>query len=243
MVRRVSDRPEPAPYSCEMRKHMIAILAATALLSSCGGTTATDTKKPNASGGDKPSVEVIASGFGQSDQYVQAIVIVTTDSKASVGESATASVNFLDGDGEILGTEEQVEGFKWVGQELVLPVWLDLSDNAKAKVASIAVSTKISDYGSAEQPASPLAPIEAKSIKKNEYGASTAAFEFTNSGDEDLSSPRIGIVCYDAAGKIVGGSSEYPDLVAAGKTVRIDSDVTVSDIPASCKAFPSYDVS
>ena len=78
---------------------------------------------------------------------------------------------------------------------------------------------------------------------KNEYGASTAVFEFTNSSDEDLSSPRIGIVCYDAAGKIVGGSSEYPDLVAAGKTVRIDSDVTVSGIPASCKAFPSYDVS
>ena len=156
------------PYGCGMRKHLIAMLSATALLSSCGGTTATDTKKPNAGGGDKPSVKVVASGVGQSDQYVQAIVIVTTDSKASVGESATASVNFLDEGGEILGTEEQVEGFKWVGQELVLPVWLDLSDNAKAKVASIEVSTKISDYGSAEQPVSPLAPIEAKSIKKNE---------------------------------------------------------------------------
>ena len=240
---RFSDGPEVALYCCEMRRHMIVIVAATALLAACGGTTTTDSKKPNAGGGDKPSVKVVASGFGQSDQYVQAIVIVTTDSKASVGESATASVNFLDGSGAILGTEDQVEGFKWVGQQLVLPVWLDLSDNAKAKVASIEVSTKISDYGSAEQPASPLDPIEAKSIKKTEYGASTAVFGFTNSSNKDLSSPRIGIVCYDKVGKIVGGSSEFPDLVAAGKTIRIDSDVTVSGTPASCEAFPSYDVS
>lgn len=222
------------------------MLAVAALLSACGTTTATDDEKPTTGGGGgekKPSLKVVASGFGQSDQYVQAMVIVTTHSKASVGEFATASVNFLDAGGEILGTEEQVEDFKWIGQELVLPVWLDLSENSKAKVASIEVSTKISNYGSAEQPASPLAPVEAKSITKNEYGAPTAVFEFTNPKDEELSSPRIGIVCYDAAGKIVGGSSEYPELVAAGKTVRIDSDVTVSGTPASCKAFPSYDVS
>lgn len=226
-----------------MRTHRIAVLGAFALASACGGTTESDDKKSTGGGDDQPAVKVVASGFGQSDQYVQAIVIVTTDSEASIGESATASVNFLDAGGEILGTEEQVEGFKWVGQELVLPVWLDLSDNAKAKVASIEVSTKITDYGSAEQPAAPLAPIKSKSVQKNEYGSRTAVFEFTNSSDEDLSSPRVGVVCYDAAGKIVGGASEYPDLVAAGKTIRIDSDVTVSGTPSSCKAFPSYDVS
>ena len=56
-----------------------------------------------------------------------AIVIVTTETKESVGEFVTAWVNFLDPAETILKTEEQVESFAWVNQRVVLPVWLDLS--------------------------------------------------------------------------------------------------------------------
>ena len=48
------------------------------------------------------------------------------------------------------------------------------------------------------------------------------------------------MVCYDADQTIIGGTSEYPSLVAAGKAVRIDADVVTSGVPASCIAYPNY---
>jgi hypothetical protein len=48
------------------------------------------------------------------------------------------------------------------------------------------------------------------------------------------------VVCYDPAGAIIGGGSDFPGLPGAGKTIRIDPKVTTTGKPAHCKAFPSY---
>jgi hypothetical protein len=213
-------------------------------LSACGGTSI-DSSADGSDEGDtdsKPTVKIVSTGFGQSDMYVQGIAIVTTDDEAAVGEYATVSMNFLDADGEILGTEEQVETFAWAGQELVLPLFLDLSENPKADVDSVEASVSLSDYGSSQDPLTPLDTIESKSIGKGEYGDTTATFEFTNTTKEDLEDLRIGIVCLDEADKIIGGASEYPELVASGKTIRLDVAVTTSGTPARCAAYPNYEV-
>lgn len=186
-------------------------------------------------------MEIVASGFGQSGEYTQGIVVVTTDDEAAIGESVTVAVNFLDADGQIIATEEQVESFSWVGQELVLPVWLDQSPS-KTKVASIEPSVSLSDYGSEEAKA-PLPVLDATEIKKAEYGDGfTASFGFTNETQSDLKDLRVGIACYNAANNIIGGTSDYPELASAGKTIRIDADVMVSGKPATCKAFVNYGV-
>lgn len=230
-----------------MRSTTAATAAAlTLLLAGCGsaasdsGSDSGDTKKGDSKG--KPAVELVASGFGQSDEYVQGIAVVTTDDEAAIGESVTVSMNFLAEDGSILGTEEQVEGFNWVGQELVLPVWLDLSENPKANVTKIETSVSISDYGSADDPQEALEAVPSTKVAKGEYGEVVATFELSNKGSDDLTDPRIGVVCYDSAKKIIGGSSEYPSLVAAGKTIRLDVDVTTTGTPANCMAYPNYDV-
>jgi hypothetical protein len=213
-------------------------------ISGCGGASI-DSSAGGSDAGDadsKPTVKIVSTGFGQSGEYVQGIAIVTTDDEAAVGEYATVSMNFLDADGEILGTEEQVETFAWSGQELVLPVFLDLSGNPKADVASVEASVSLSDYGSSQDPLPPLDTIESKSIGKGEYGDTTAVFEFTNTTREDLEDLRIGIVCRDQADKIIGGASEYPELVEAGKTIRLDVSVTTTGTPATCRAYPNYEV-
>ena len=205
-----------------------------------GGSVA---KSDSSSNDSKPSVKLIAQGFGQSDEYATGIAIVTTDSKASVGESVTVSANLMDANGQILATEEQVEQFNWVGQQLVLPISFDLSNQPHAKATKIEASASISDYGSGSEAKAPLPTLNAAQVKKGEYGGWTATFAFQNTTSSALKDMRVGIACYNKAGSINGGSSEYPSLAPAGATIRIDSDVTTSGMPATCKAFPNYDVS
>ena len=244
----------PAMRSCLPSHWLAGVVAALLLLSACGSSedSSASSEAAGSDGGsqnaasegtdEKPRVEIVSSGFGQSEYSVEGIVVVTTDSEAALGEFVTVSVNFLDAAGQILATEEQVESLNWVGQELVLPVTpYDIADNAK--VASIEPSASLSDYGMTEPAEAPLPVLEATAIKKGEFGGFTASFGFTNETDVDLENLRVGVVCYDAAGKIMGGTSTYPELAPAGKTIRIDADPTVATKPASCKAFMNYDVS
>jgi hypothetical protein len=200
-------------------------------------------KSDSSSDDSKPSVKLVAQGFGQSDEYPTGIAIVTTNSKASIGESVTVSANLMDAKGQILATEEQIEQFNWTGQELVLPISFDLSNQPHARATKIEASASISDYGMRGEEKAPLPTLNSAEVKMGEYGGRTASFAFKNTTKDALKGIRVGIVCYNKAGSIIGGSSEYPSLAAPGATIRIDSDVTTSGMPANCKAFPNYDVS
>lgn len=189
----------------------------------------------------KPTVTLVDSGYGQSESVVQAIVIVTNDSEAAIGESVTVSVNFLDADGKIVATEEQVESFNWVGQQLVLPV-THFAESESVRVTSIEPSVSLSAYGVTHPAMDPLPVLKASEIKKAEFGGYTASFAFTNETNSDLKDLRVGVACYDKANHIIGGTSEYPSLAPAGKTIRIEADPIVPGKPASCKAFVNYDV-
>jgi len=188
----------------------------------------------------KPATpEIVRSGFGQSGQYVQAIVVLKNSDEASVGEFAEVSVNFKDASGELVATETQTETFSWVGQELVLPVWLDLADQPKVDIASIEPTVTISDYGSSADAAQPLDAVEASDIREK-YGTPTAKFVLKNTTSEPMKDLRVGVVCENAAGEIVGGSSEYPELVPPNGEIVADVSVTVSSMPSRCTAFPNY---
>lgn len=188
---------------------------------------------------EEPTVEIVDSGFGQGERTAQAIVIATNSSEAAVGEFVTVSVNFLDAEGGIIATEEQVEVFEWVGQELVLPVWLGSTATVDATVASVEPSVAISDYGGENSSNAPLPILEATEVTQG--GSSyTASFEFTNETAADIENLRVGVVCYDATGQINGGGSDYPNLAPAGGTIAFDASVTVSGQPDSCKAHLNY---
>lgn len=228
---------------------VVPALVLVSLLSACGGGGVKDVGTVGSDGGDKnatsgskggtPTAEVIDFGLAQSSYTTEAIVLATTNSEAAIGEFATVTVNFLDAGGKILATESQVESFNWVGQQLVFPVTpTDLDDNVK--VASIEPSISFSDYGMAEPSKPPMPVLDATEIKKGEFSDYTVAFGFTNDTDADLKDLRIGVVCYDPAKKIIGGTSTYPDVAPAGKTIRIEADPTVSEKPASCKGFVNY---
>lgn len=211
---------------------------AALLLSGCGSSG-----KPASSGSDTatPSVKLVASGFGQQGQYVQGIAIVTSDNPATAGHGVTATANFMDAAGNIIATENQVETISWPNQQLVLPIWLDLTSKPDTKVASIDVSVSVNDYPTEARDLAPLPVLDASEVRPGPYGGYEAAFMFTNNTTEDLKDLRVGVVCYSAAGEIIGGSSEYPSLAPAGKSIRIATSILkVSGEPKTCKAFPNY---
>lgn len=214
------------------------------MLTACGESA--DDPGGSADGGaatpDSPAaVELVATGFGQQDGYVQGIAVVTSEDENAVGEFVTVSMNFLDSSGGILGTGDQVESMAWAGQELVLPVWFDLSSTPGAEVAEVDASVSISDYGMTRQVVDPIEPVASREIRANQYGGTTAVFELTNPSGADMNNARVGIVCYDQDEKINGGASDYPSLIAAGQTVLVEADVTTSGVPERCVAHTSYE--
>lgn len=115
------------------------------------------------------------------------------------------------------GSEEQVESLRWIDQKLVLPVRLEPSPAGPERQAGCR-----GDLG-----VQPLGDLEVSS-------------ELVNPLDTDLENVRVGIVCYDAAGQIIGGKAEFPALIAAGTSVPLESDVVTSGTPADCVAHPNY---
>lgn len=220
------------------------VVSAALVLSGCG-------ESADAPGGsadraaeapDSPAtVELVATGFGQQDGYVQGIAVVTSNDENAVGEFVTVSMNFLDSSGGIVGTSEQVESMAWLGQELVLPVWLDLSGAPGTEVAEVDASVSVSDYGMAKEEVDPIEPVDSRDIRADQFGGTTAIFELTNPSGTDMRNARVGIVCYDQDEKINGGASDYPSLIAAGQTVLVEADVKTSGVPARCAAHTSYE--
>ncbi len=182
---------------------------------------------------------MVDSGLGQDSNAAMAMIVVTNDNPASVGEFVTASVNFLDEQGRIIATKEQVEMFSWEGQELVLPVQLYLPEFPGVTVAAIDPVVTISNYGSSGRAEEPLPVLETDEIRSNTWGEVATSFMFTNETEKDLNSMRVGVVCYDDAGQINGGTSTYPNA-PAGRTIRIDVEVPTAVDARSCKAFLNY---
>jgi len=227
------------------RAALTAVAATTGLLlTGCGGASeadskATDSATAGAAQGateeeNSGGVEVVETGFGQREEYVQGIAVVTAE---PVGEFVTVSMNFLDDSGQIVATEEQVESVSRVGQQLVLPVWLSL-DDSKTKVASVEATASISDYGTSGEDYPDLGTYETSEIAKDGY---TAKFRLTNPTDETVESARIGVVCYNDRGDVIGGGSDYPELWPAGGEIVVDASITTTGKPAKCVAHARHE--
>lgn len=237
-----------------MRITLFAAAAATALLLSACGSSSTGTDatadggakitSQKKEGDSKPAVEIIDTAHTQNDEYVTGVVLVRANSDDAVGKFVTVSYNVLDGDGQILATEEQIESFSWKGQDIGFPIFVSLDATPGAKAASIdPVVTIDADSFGASDPKEPLPVLKATSIVKEEYGDGfTASFGFTNSSEENLESMRVSGVCFNKAGKVIGGETTYPDA-AAGRTIRIDVEsiaMVGGAKPHACKAYLNY---
>ncbi|MGW0631780.1 hypothetical protein [Streptomyces sp. NPDC002758] len=183
---------------------------------------------------DKPGGELIASGFGQQDEYVWVTSLVRNKSR-QVGQTVTVQFNVLDSHNKIIASESQVENFSQPDQLLVVGTQIDVKSHEK--VAKIAATLLVEDEGTFSDKPFPKIPTSAVRVSKGEYGDTTGTFEISNPTTAPLKDARVGVICYDAHHNVIGGSSEYPDLVPPSGKIRIESTLNIRSAPAKCDAY------
>lgn len=213
-------------------------IAAALALSGCGGGSAVE----QSSGKPAPAVSTSAptelgtlkeSGFGQHDEYVWVTALVHNNSKY-VGQTVTVNFNVLDQAGEILKSESQVEAFDRPEADHIIGTQVSLNPGEKA--AKVEATLDVAAEGTFSDKPFPTLPTTDVSLTK-EFGTHKASFVLSNTLGQPLKSPRINVLCRDAAAKIVGGGSTYPDLVPAGGKSKVEANLLVSGTPKSCEAF------
>lgn len=235
-----------------MRSLISAIVLLFALTACGGGGDTNDDSSTNAPATSKPSgaanegesddeakVSVLEAGFAQDlgSQYAKAAAVVQSEGGGANGYFIVVSMNFLDKSGATIVTEQQTESISWDDQKLIVPVFTDLGSE-DAKVASVEATVTVSNSGATT--GTPLTdPVVAKPTR-GEFGGTAVKVTYSNPTDEDLTDARAGVLCRNKAGDIIGGESNYPDVVPAGQEIVQSVDITTSEPAASCEATLNY---
>ena len=191
----------------------------------------TGNASPSAAGPTKAAGSLVSSGFGQKDEYAWVTALVHNDSN-KVGQTVTVEFNAKDAAGTLVKSASQVESFSRVGQDLAVGTQIDVAKDVK--IATVEATLLIEDKGAFSS--KPFPEMKTTPVTVVSDG-STANFELSNPTDQPVQSPRLGIICYDAANAIIGGGSDFPQLVPTSGKVAVEASILTSGTPASCKVF------
>lgn len=229
-----------------MRARVVALgVVAIALLGTgCAGEKdVVEQKTGNAASGSsasssavptKASGSLVSSGFGQKDGYVWVTSLVHNDSD-KVGQTVTVQFNAKDATGKLVKSTSQVETFTRVNQDIAVGTQIDVQKDVK--IATVEATLLIEDRGAFSREPFPEMPTTPVTVVADPYGGSTATFELTNPTGQPVKSPRLGIICYDAANTIIGGGVDFPELVPPSGKVAVEAHLLTSSVPATCRAF------
>jgi len=229
-----------------MRARVVALsIVAIALLGTgCAGeNNIVEQKTGNAASGNsasssavptKASGSLVSSGFGQKDGYVWVTSLVHNDSD-KVGQTVTVQFNAKDAAGKLVKSTSQVETFTRVNQDIAVGTQIDVQNDVK--IATVEATLLIEDRGTFSREPFPEMPMTPVTVVADPYGGSTANFELTNPTGQPVKSPRLGIICFDAANTIIGGGVDFPELVPPSGKVAVEAHLLTSSVPASCRAF------
>jgi hypothetical protein len=218
---------------------LFSVLVAVAV-AGCGSSEST-TKQTSTGAAGAPAEADMASntrhtveksGFGADGEYAWVAALVRNDSDKS-GATVVANFNLLDQAGQIITSGSQTESFSYPGEQLAIGTQVTLPENAKPTRVDVTVNVEYPGIGptTAEQPLK----FDTAQITKDQYGDYFhVAATVTNPTAETITTARVGILCYNAAGDIIGGNSAYPELIPPNGRTKVDSTVITTGEPASC---------
>ena len=223
-----------------MRPVLIASTAALLALTGCAegdqqGGDASPPPAATATSAPKELGTITASGFGQAGEYVWATALVHNNSDY-VGQSVTVSFNVLDANGEILGTESQVESFVRPGADHVIGTQVALEPGQKAAKVEAAIDVQ-ADGTFSDQPFPDMPVTNMKIAAGDAKGYPKVTFVVSNPLTVPVKDSRIQVACTDAAGALIGGGSDYPELIPASGKIKVDAHVIASATPKDCTVF------
>ena len=122
------------------------------------------------------------------------------------------------------------------GQVLIVPVVQNIEGGAEVASVEVTAEATFEDRDASREDRPALPTSRTSDVVKDRYGDWAATFELTNDRDVPLTSLRLGVLCRDAAGVIIGGSNESVETLAAGGTTSLVAHPDVSARPATCEA-------
>lgn len=179
---------------------------------------------------------LIDSGFGAQHGYAWTIARVRNDDDHA-GQTVTVNFNLRDQAGALVASGSQVSHFSWPGQ--VLPVATQIEVPKGVQAETVEATVLVEDEGTFDDETSDDWGTFAGTIYMPEYSESYGArFEVKNPTDEPLEGSSFQVVCTNKAGEIIGGSSEYPQLIPASGSVLVDvSSLYTVKKPAECTGY------
>lgn len=226
------------------RKLAVCVVAIGLLASGCGaekdiveqktGNAVPSSSASRSAVPTKASGSLVSSGFGQKGEYVWVTSLVHNDSD-KVGQTVTVQFNAKDAAGTLVKSTSQVETFTRVNHDLAVGTQIDVPKDVK--IATVEATLLIEDRGTFSGEPFPEMNTTPVSVVADPYGGSTANFELTNPTDQPVKSPRLGIICYDAANKIIGGGVDFPELVPPSGKIAVEAHILTSTVPTTCRAF------
>lgn len=220
-----------------------AVLAVSCLLLVGCSAESSDGKSGVSSGGSTPATSstmpaapselgtIKESGYGQRGEYVWVAAVVHNNS-TYVGQTVTVVFNLLDDKGNLIATESQVESFSRPQGDHIIGTQSDVEPGQR--VARIEATLSVKAEGTFSDEPFPEVPVTNYRLSDN---STTATFEVANPMAQAIEDPRIGVLCRDAGGKIIGGGSTYPELIPANGRILAEASVLVSAPPARCEAL------
>jgi hypothetical protein len=219
----------------QLFRSVVPIFIVVPLVAACGASV---THNP-ASGGDSSSSSpaptaagIEQSGFGGSGGYLW---VTSTVHHVPVGQFATVSFNLYGADGTLLATESQTEQAVNPGARITLGTQVTAPQGQP--VARIEPTLKVSEH----DPVMPtkfsdvvlqLGPV---TVGQDEFGSPAAVAELTNPSSQQIPSARVGATCFNQQRTIIGGGSDFPDVVPANGKVRTAARLLVSGTPDHCE--------
>lgn len=153
------------------------------------------------------------------------------------GRFVTVHFNVYEGD-TLIGSGEQVEQVTVSpGRQMALGSQIDVGNG---KATSVKADIALSEYAGPSPSAAVIDDTKAQDISKSEFGTGyEARFLIKNPTDQPWTDVRIGVVCVDKAGGIIGGASMYPQLIPAkGESLERPALLMTSGEPSNCTAYP-----
>jgi hypothetical protein len=223
---------------------LVTVVAVALFASGCGAKNVVEQKTAGATASRasaspttvpaKDAGSLVASGFGQKDEYLWVTSLVHNNS-STVGQTVTVEFNAKDAAGTLVKSATQVESFSRVGQDLAVGTQMDVPKGTK--IATVEATMLIEDSGTfSSEPAPEMKTTQVK-VVADQYGGVTANFELSNPTDKPVKDPRLGVICYDTANKIIGGGSDFPTLVPPSGKVAVEATILTTGKPSSCKVF------
>jgi hypothetical protein len=200
----------------------------------CQGSPATGGQGPGGSkSSSTPAVAAVIeeSGFGGSGPYMW---VTSTVRDVPVGQFATVSFNLYGADETLLATESQTE--QGVNPGARIMVGTQVTAPQGQPVTRIEPTLKVSDHRPAMETkfSDVVLQVGPVTIGQDTFGSPTAEALLSNPSAQQLPAARVGVTCFDPQGAIIGGGSNYLDVVPANGKVKVSARLLVSGTPDHC---------